>query len=126
MMCVRGGRSGRGLCWRAPLVCDNLATHKTPQIRTWLTHHPRFRVHFTPTGSSWVNQVERWFALLTDQLLRRGVHTSITALNKDVRTWINTWNDDPKPFVWHKTAEQILESLARYLTKITPPATTST
>jgi hypothetical protein len=83
-------------------------------------------VHFTPTGSSWVNQVERWFALLTDQLLRRGVHTSITALNKDVRTWINTWNDDPKPLVWHKTAEQILESPARYLTKITPPATTST
>jgi transposase-like protein/transposase len=100
------------------LVCDNLATHKTPAVGDWLAKHPRFHVHFTPTGSSWINQVERWFAFLTDQLLRRGVHKSVAALEKDVRNWIKTWNDDPKPFVWHKTAEEILDSLAKYISRI--------
>ncbi|MCQ4122833.1 IS630 family transposase [Rhodococcus tibetensis] len=100
------------------LVCDNLATHKTPAVGDWLAKHPRFHVHFTPTGSSWINQVERWFAFLTDQLLRRGVHKSVAALEKDVRNWIKTWNDDPKPFVWHKTAEEILDSLAKYIARI--------
>ncbi|WP_054248893.1 IS630 family transposase, partial [Rhodococcus opacus] len=100
------------------LVCDNLATHKTPAVGDWLAKHPRFHVHFTPTGSSWINQVERWFAFLTDQLLRRGVHKSVVALEKDVRNWIKTWNDDPKPFVWHKTAEEILDSLAKYISRI--------
>jgi transposase len=100
------------------LVCDNLATHKTPAINDWLTKHPRFRVHFTPTGSSWINQVERWFAFLTDQLLRRGVHKSVAALEKDVREWINNWNDDPKPFVWTKTADEILNSLHKYIARI--------
>jgi transposase len=100
------------------LVCDNLSTHKTPMINDWLARHPRFHVHFTPTGSSWINQVERWFAFLTDQLLRRGVHKSVVALEKDVRAWIKTWNEDPKPFVWRKTAEEILDSLARYISRI--------
>jgi transposase len=105
------------------LVCDNYGTHKTPEIRTWLTRHPRFHVHFTPTGSSWINQVERWFGLLTDKLIRRGVHTSVQALEKDIRAWISTWNADPHPFTWVKTADDILNSLADYLTKIRPPQT---
>jgi transposase len=101
------------------LICDNLSTHKTPAINAWLARHPRFHLHFTPTGSSWINQVERWFGYLTDQLLRRGVHKSVQALEKDVRNWINNWNEDPKPFVWTKTAEEILDSLARYISRIT-------
>ncbi|MBB5156948.1 IS630 family transposase [Saccharopolyspora phatthalungensis] len=100
------------------LVCDNLATHKTPAIQDWLAKHPRFTVHFTPTGSSWINQVERWFAFLTDQLLRRGVHKSVVALEKDVREWIKNWNEDPKPFVWSKTADEILDSLHKYISRI--------
>lgn len=102
------------------LVCDNYATHKTPEIRKWLARHPRFHIHFTPTGSSWINQVERWFGLLTDKLIRRGVHTSVQALENDIRNWIQTWNEDPKPFTWTKTADEILNSLAGYLSKITP------
>lgn len=100
------------------VVCDNLATHKTPAIKAWLAKHPRFHVHFTPTGSSWINQVERWFAFLTEQLLRRGVHKSVAALEKEVRLWIESWNKDPKPFAWTKTAEEILESLHKYLSRI--------
>ena len=102
------------------LVCDNYSTHKTPEIKAWLAKHPRFHMHFTPTGSSWVNQVERWFGFLTDKLIRRGVHKSVQALEKDIRGWIETWNQDPKPFVWVKTAEEILHSLAEYLKKISP------
>jgi transposase len=97
------------------VVCDNLATHKTALVHEWLARHPRFHVHFTPTGSSWINQVERWFGYLTDQVTRRGVHKSVQALEADVRAWIDDWNSDPKPFVWKKTAEEILDSLSRYL-----------
>jgi transposase len=104
------------------LVCDNLATHKTPAIRAWLAKHPRFHLHFTPTGSSWINQVERWFGLLTDQLLRRGVHQSVAALENDVRVWIKSWNENPRPFVWKKTAEEILNSLSKYIAKISGAA----
>jgi transposase len=104
------------------LVCDNLATHKTAAIQEWLTRHPRFRLHFTPTGSSWINQVERWFGYLTDQMLRRGVHKSVQALEADIKAWIASWNENPKPFIWTKTAEEILESLSRYLEKISPAA----
>ncbi|HWM99799.1 MAG TPA: IS630 family transposase [Streptosporangiaceae bacterium] len=100
------------------LVCDNYATHNTPEIKTWLARHPRFHVHFTPTGSSWMNQVERWFGLLTDKLIRRGVHTSVQALENDIRDWIATWNDNPRPFTWTKTADEILNSLADYLAKV--------
>jgi transposase len=102
------------------LVCDNYATHNTAEIRTWLARHPRFRVHFTPTGSSWMNQVERWFGLLTDKLIRRGVHTSVQALENDIRDWIATWNGNPRPFTWTKTADEILSSLADYLAKLGP------
>jgi transposase len=100
------------------LVCDNYATHNTAEIRTWLARHPRFHVHFTPTGSSWMNQVERWFGLLTDKLIRRGAHTSVQALENDIRDWIATWNDNPRPFTWTKTADEILSSLADYLAKL--------
>ena len=102
------------------LVCDNYGTHKTPQIQQWLARHPRFHIHFTPTGSSWMNQVERWFGLLTDKLIRRGVHTSVQALENDIQAWIDTWNDNPRPFTWTKTPDQILSSLADYLGKIAP------
>jgi len=100
------------------LVCDNYATHNTPEIRAWLARRPRFHVHFTPTGSSWMNQAGRWFGLLTDKLIRRGVHTSVQALENDIRDWIATWNDNPRPFTWTKTADEILNSLAAYLAKL--------
>lgn len=100
------------------IVCDNYATHKTDMINNWLARRPRFHVHFTPTGSSWVNQVERFFGLITDKLIRRGVHTSIHALEADIRQWIDTWNENPRPFTWTKTADEILNSLAKYLARI--------
>lgn len=100
------------------LVCDNYGTHKTPAIKTWLAKHPRFHMHFTPTGSSWINQVERWFGFLTDQMIARGTHRSVQALEKDIRTWIADWNTHPRPFLWTKTAEEILESLARLCRRI--------
>lgn len=100
------------------IVCDNLSTHKTPAIKAWLARHPRFHIHFTPTGSSWINQVERWFSYLTTQLLQRGVYKNVQTLEKDIRDWIKTWNEDPRPFVWKKTAEEILTSLAKYLQRI--------
>ena len=99
------------------IVCDNLSTHKTPAIKAWLGRHPRFHVHFTPTGSSWINQVERWFSYLTTQLLQRGVYKNVQALERDIRAWIKLWNEDPRPFVWKKTAEEILTSLAKYLNR---------
>jgi transposase-like protein/transposase/transcriptional regulator with XRE-family HTH domain len=100
------------------LVCDNLATHKTDVIQQWLGRHPRFHLHFTPTGSSWINQVERWFGYLTDQMIRRGVHKSVQALEADIRAWIENWNQNPRPFTWTKTAEEILDSLAKYIVRI--------
>lgn len=100
------------------LVCDNYSTHKSPTITKWLEAHPRFHMHFTPTYSSWLNQVERWFGLLTDQKIRRGTHRSIQALEKDIRDWIRTWNDNPRPFNWTKTADEIFERLASYLQRI--------
>jgi transposase len=104
------------------LICDNLATHKTPAIQAWLDRHPRFHLHFTPTGSSWINQVERWFGFLTDQMIRRGVHKSVQALEADIRDWIETWNENPRPFKWTKTADEILDSLAKYIAKISGAA----
>ncbi len=100
------------------VVCDNYGTHKTPATRAWLARHPRFHLHFTPTGSSWINQVERWFGFLTDQMIRRGVHKSVQALEADIRAWIAGWNQHPRPFIWTKTAEEILDSLARYCRRI--------
>ncbi len=103
------------------IVADNYATHKTPAVQEWLAKHPRFHIHFTPASSSWLNQVERWFGLLTEKLLRRGVHKSVRQLEKDILAWVDTWNDDPKPFIWVKTAEEILESLSRLLRRIKDP-----
>jgi len=100
------------------LVLDNSSTHKTPAIQRWLAAHPRFVLHFTPTSSSRLNLVERWFAELTTKKLRRGAHRSVRQLNTDIRAWIETWNDDPRPFVWTKTADQILDSIARYCQRI--------
>ena len=100
------------------LICDNLSTHKTPSVAAWLDAHPRFHMHFTPTSSSWLNQVERWFGLLTDKQLRRGVHRSVHALEKDIRAWVNNWNDNPRPFTWTRTADEILERLASYIQRI--------
>jgi transposase len=100
------------------LVLDNSSTHKTAAIKKWLTAHPRFVLHFTPTSSSWLNLVERWFSELTTKLLQRGAHRSVGALNTDIRAWIETWNDDPRPYVWTKPADQILESIARYCKRI--------
>jgi transposase len=100
------------------VVVDNASTHKTPAVHTWLLRHRRFTFHFTPTSSSWLNLVERWFAELTSKLLRRGAHRSVRALNADIRAWIETWNENPRPYVWTKPAEQILESIARYCQRI--------
>ena len=96
------------------VILDNLSTHKTPAVHEWLLRHPRFHFHFTPTYGSWMNLVERWFSALTTKKLQRSAHASVKALAADIRAWIDTWNDDPKPFTWHKTADQILERLAGY------------
>jgi transposase len=96
------------------IICDNYATHKTDIIQKWLAAHPRFTVHFIPTGSSWLNMVERWFGELTTKLLQRGVHKSVQALEADIRAWIDTWNEDPRPYVWTKTADEILDSIAAF------------
>ena len=101
------------------LVLDNYATHKTPAIHQWLLRHPRFYLHFTPTSSSWMNLVERWFAELTNRKLRRSAHRSVTELETDIRRWTNEWNKNPKPFVWTKSADEILENLAAYCSRIT-------
>jgi transposase len=101
------------------LICDNYATHKTAPVKKWLLRHPRFHVHFTPTSASWLNLVERWFAELTNRKLRRSAHRSVTELRADIHAWINAWNADPKPFIWTKTADDILETLATYCQRIT-------
>jgi transposase len=95
------------------VILDNSSTHKTPAIHKWLAAHPRFVLHFTPTSASWLNLVERWFAELTNKKLRRGAHRSVSQLNADIRAWIKTWNQNPKPFVWTKTADQILAKANR-------------
>ena len=100
------------------VVLDNASTHKTPAVQRWLTNHPRFVLHFTPTSSSWLNLVERWFSELTTKKLRRGTHTSVRQLNADIRAWITTWNDNPRPYVWTKTADQILASIGNYCARI--------
>lgn len=96
------------------LVMDNYGTHKTAAIKHWLARHPRFHVHFTPTSASWLNQVERWFATLTQKYIRRGTHRSTRQLEQAIRHYIKVNNDDPKPFVWSKTADDILASIERF------------
>jgi transposase len=100
------------------VVLDNSSTHKTPQIQRWLVRHPRFTLHFTPTYGSWLNLLERWFAELTTNWIKRSAHRSVRDLVASIRTWITRWNEDPRPYVWHKTADEILESLAAYCQQI--------
>jgi transposase/transcriptional regulator with XRE-family HTH domain len=103
------------------LICDNYGTHKHPIIKTWLDDHPRVSLHFTPTYSSWLNLVERFFGYVTADLLQRSDHRSVQALEADIRQWVHAWNAEPKPFVWTKTAEQILGSLGRLIQRISNP-----
>lgn len=101
------------------VVLDNLQTHKTPKVHRWLLRHKRFHFHFTPTYGSWLNLVERWFSALTTKKLQRSAHTSVKALAADITTWVQAWNDNPKPYIWTKTADQILDRLAGYCAAIT-------
>jgi transposase len=96
------------------LILDNYGTHKTARIRNWLARRPRFHLHFTPTSASWLHLVERWFAALTEKQLRRGVHRSTGELQAAIAAFIKNHNKNPRPFVWHKTADQILDSVARF------------
>ena len=100
------------------LILDNASTHKTASIQRWLQRHPRFSFHFTPTYASWMNLVERWFSELTTKQIRRGTHRSVRELTDAINEWTEHWNQNPRPFVWHKTADQILGSLASYLQRI--------
>jgi putative transposase len=95
------------------LICDNYATHKHPRVRSWLARRPRFHLHFTPTYSSWLNQVERWFALITNQAIRRGSFESVTDLKRQINAFVDHYNQHPKPFMWTATAESILAKLER-------------
>ena len=100
------------------LVLDNYATHKTVVIQRWLAKRPRYHLHFTPKGASWINLVERWFALLTDKQLRRGVHRSTSDLDLAIDRYVQIYNDEPRPFVWTKSADEILASVARFCHRI--------
>ena len=96
------------------VILDNLSTHKTPAVHEWLLRHRRFHFHFTPTYGSWMNLVERWFSALTTKKLQRSAHRSVKALAADITAWVENWNQNPTPFTWHKTADQILDRLAGY------------
>jgi transposase len=100
------------------LILDNYATHKTPAVKRWLARHPRFHLHFTPTGASWLNLVERWFSELTTKKLRRGAHRSVAALRRDIQEWMVQWNEKPRPFSWTKSADDILANVAAYCMRI--------
>jgi transposase len=100
------------------LILDNYGTHKTKLIHNWLAKRPRFHLHFIPTSSSWLNLIERWFAALTEKQLRRGIFRSTRELEETIERYIEANNEDPKPFIWTKTADQILETLARFCTRI--------
>ena len=100
------------------IVLDNASTHKTPAVKRWLVRHPRFKFHFTPTYSSWMNLVERWFSELTTKQIRRGTHRSTKELTESIQAWIDNWNQNPRPFTWHKTADQIFDTMAAYLQRI--------
>ena len=95
------------------LVVDNYATHKHPKVKAWLKRHPRFRLHFTPTSASWINLVERFFGLITDDAIRRGVFHSVAELNAAIEAYLEQHNAEPKPFVWTATAADILQKVAR-------------
>ena len=103
------------------LILDNYQTHKTQLIRNWLAKRPRFHLHFTPTSASWLNMVERWFAALTEKQIRRGVHRSTRELETAIERFVEATNEDPKPFVWTKTADQILDTIARFCERTSNP-----
>ena len=96
------------------LILDNYGTHKTPLIQKWLAKRPRFHLHFTPTSASWLNLVERWFGLLTEKQIRRGSHRGTRQLEHAIRHYLTVYNEDPKPFVWTKTADEILQTLKTF------------
>jgi transposase len=96
------------------LIMDNYGTHKTPTVKGWLARHPRFHVHFTPTSGSWLNLVERWFGLISQRQIKRGTHRSTFELERAIRNYLSVYNEEPKPFDWTKTADEILDSLARF------------
>jgi transposase len=100
------------------LIIDNYATHKTKTVRRWFARHPRFHVHFTPTYASWINLVESWFAALTSRELKRSSHRSTRQLEAAVRAYIDESNNDPVPFVWTKTADEILQTIKRFCKRI--------
>ncbi|MFI0243132.1 IS630 family transposase [Streptomyces sp. NPDC016845] len=104
------------------VVCDNLSAHKAPPVHKWLLAHPRFTLHFTPTYSSWINQIERWFAKLERRCLQRGSFCSLDVLKTALEAWIDTWNDTARPFKWTKTADQIIDRICRYCDRISGPA----
>jgi len=97
---------------------DNYGTHKTPTVKRWFSRHPRFHPHFTPTSSSWINQVERWFAEITRKQIRRGTHRSTRELEQAIRAYLATYNQNPRPFAWTKSADDILDSIKRFCMRI--------
>ena len=101
-------------CGTTAKIAAHLFLDKTPAIKRWFVRHPRFHVHFTPTSASWLNQVERWFATLTQKQIRRGTHRSTQQLEKAIREYLNIYNEDPKPFIWSKSADDILASIKRF------------
>lgn len=101
------------------IIADNYSTHKAPAVLRWLQRNPRFIMHYTPTYSSWLNLVESWFSILTTKLLKRSIHNSVQALEADLREWATTWNEDPTPFIWTKTADDIFATLQNYLSRTT-------
>ncbi|HEX6855196.1 MAG TPA: IS630 family transposase [Streptosporangiaceae bacterium] len=103
------------------VICDNLSTHKAPVVQRWVLAHPRFVLHFTPTYSSWINQVERWLAELQRRCLERGVFCSLDELTTALENWIKTWNSNARPFKWTKTADQIIDRICRYCSRISGP-----
>ena len=97
---------------------DNYGTHKTAKVRAWFAARPRYHVHFTPTSASWINQVERFFGLISERWIKRNSHRSTRELESSIKDYLKIYNDDPKPFEWHKSADQIIESIARLSDKL--------
>ena len=103
------------------MICDNLSAHKAPVVHKWLLAHPRVQLHFIPTYSSWISQVERWFAELQRRCLDRGTFCSLDALTTALQDWIKNWNATARPFKWTKTADQIIDRICRYCSRISGP-----
>jgi len=100
------------------IIMDNYATHKTKEVKAWLARRPHYHVHFTPTSASWINQIERWFAELTRKQLKRGVHTTVRELEADIMNFVKVHNENPRPYRWTKSADQILASVKRFCHRV--------